>query len=57
MRHKSIGAAEVSRWLSLFKEALDERCSPEMGEVLMDIAHRMAENIEVGMARRTEAKT
>ena len=52
MRHRSIGAVEISRWLTLFEETLHERCAPEAGEVLLDIANRMAENIQVGIARR-----
>jgi hemoglobin len=56
MRHRSIGVVELSRWLSLFEETLHERCPPEMSEVLLDIANRMAENIQLGIARREELK-
>jgi len=56
MRHRSIGVAELSRWLSLFEETLNERTQPEMSEVLLDIANRMAENIQLGIACRKELK-
>lgn len=53
VRHRSIGAAELSRWLALFEETLNQRCSPEVSEVLLDIARRMAENIQIGISRQT----
>lgn len=56
LRH-SFGAAEASRWLALFKETLAERCSPEIGDVLFDIANRMAENILVGLANQNRTGT
>lgn len=52
LRHSSIGAAAASRWLALFKQTLAERCSPEIGDVLFDIANRMAENILVGLEKQ-----
>ena len=52
MRHASIGAEQLSRWLSLFQETLAERCTREASEVLVDIAERMAENIRVGLSHR-----
>lgn len=53
VRHRSIGAAELSHWLALFEETLNQRCSPEVSEVLLDIARRMAENIQIGISRHT----
>ena len=52
MRHASIGAEQLSRWLLLFQETLAERCTREISEVLFDIAERMAENIRVGLSHR-----
>lgn len=54
LRHSAIGAAEASRWLALFKETLEERCSAEIGDVLFDIANRMAENILVGLEKQRQ---
>jgi hemoglobin len=52
MKHRSIGTAEISRWLSLFRETVEERCTPEIGDVLRDIADRMVESIQFGISRR-----
>jgi hemoglobin len=52
MQHFSIRADQIPRWLRLFRETAGEHCSPEAAAVLIDIAERMAETIEVGLARR-----
>ena len=52
MEHRSVRADQLPRWLHLFRETAGEHCAPEAAAVLIDIAERMAETIEVGLARR-----
>jgi hemoglobin len=52
LQHRSIHADHLPRWLALFRQTLEERCSPLQATVLADIAERMAENIELGLNRR-----
>jgi hemoglobin len=52
VQHFSIRADQIPRWLQLFRETAREHCSPEAAALLIDIAARMAETIEVGLARR-----
>ena len=52
MKHPSIQVEHIPRWLTLFKTTLVERCSAPQADALLDIAMRMAENIEVGLKRR-----
>ena len=52
MQHFSIRADQIPRWLELFRETTAEHCSPAAAAVLVDIAVRMAETIEIGLARR-----
>lgn len=52
LQHRSIRSEHLPRWLKLFEETVSERCSPEGASVLMDIAKRMAETLELALARR-----
>jgi hemoglobin len=48
----SIRADLLPRWLELFYATATEQCSPEAAAALLDIAERMAETLEIGLARR-----
>lgn len=52
MQHSSIQPEQIPRWLTLFRETAAEHCTPEAAAALVDIAERMAETIEVGLAKR-----
>jgi hemoglobin len=52
LRNRSIRADQLSRWLELFRDTAAEQCSLEAASVLVDIAERMAETLEIGLARR-----
>jgi len=52
LKHRSIHAEYLPRWLELFRETVVEQCSPEGASVLIDIAERMAETLEIGLTRR-----
>ncbi len=52
LRNRSIRADQLSRWLELFRETTAETCSSEAASVLVDIAERMAETLEISLARR-----
>jgi hemoglobin len=54
MKHRSIRVEHIPRWLALFEATLAERCSPAQAGALLDIAVRMAENVEIGLKRRDE---
>lgn len=49
---RSIRAEHLPRWLALFRETATEQCSPEGAYALIDIAERMSETLEIGLARR-----
>jgi hemoglobin len=52
VKHRAIKVEHIPRWLALFEATLAERCSPPQAAALLDIAVRMAENIEIGLERR-----
>ena len=52
LRNRSIRADQLSRWLELFRNTTAEHCSSEAASVLVDIAERMADTLEIGLARR-----
>jgi hemoglobin len=52
LRNRSIRANQLPRWLELFRATAAEHCSPQAASALVDIAERMAETLEIGLARR-----
>jgi hemoglobin len=52
LRNHSIRAEQLPRWLELFRMTAAEHCSAQAAAVLVDIAERMAETLELGLARR-----
>ena len=46
-----ISSEHMDRWLWLFRQTVDERCSPEAADALFDIAFRMGESILFGLNR------
>jgi len=52
LRNRSIRADQLPHWLELFRNTAAEQCSPQAAAVLVDIAERMAETLEIGLARR-----
>jgi hemoglobin len=54
LKHSSVHASQMSRWLELFRETAFEQCHPKGALVLIDIAERMAETLEVSLAKRNQ---
>jgi hemoglobin len=52
LKHSSIHTDDIPRWLALFRKTAMDQCSPEGASVLIDIAERMAETLEIGLTRR-----
>jgi hemoglobin len=52
LKHRSIHTDHIPRWLALFRKTAMDQCSPEGASVLIDIAERMAETLEIGLTRR-----
>jgi truncated hemoglobin YjbI len=52
LRHASVLAELLPRWLELFRQTTDEHRTPEPARALVDIAERMAQALEVGLARK-----
>jgi hemoglobin len=52
LKHRSIEAALLPRWLLIFAETATEICPPAGAAVLVDIAERMADSIRVSLGRR-----
>jgi hemoglobin len=52
LRNRSIRVDQLPRWLELFRDTAAEQCPPEIASGLVDIAERMAETLEIGLARR-----
>jgi hemoglobin len=52
LQNPSIHVDQLPRWLELFRATATEQCSPQAASVLIDIAERMAETLEIGLARR-----
>jgi hemoglobin len=51
LKLSGIGSEHMDRWLLLFRQTVDERCSPEAADALFDIAVRMGESILFGLNR------
>ena len=49
LKHSSIHADHIPQWLALFRQTAVEQCAPEGALVLIDIAERMAETLEIGL--------
>lgn len=56
LRNRSIRAEQLPRWLELFRATTGEQCSADAASVLVDIAERMAETLEIGLARRDASR-
>lgn len=52
LKHQSIQIDLIPRWLELFREAATENCSSPGASILIDIAERMAETLELSLKRR-----
>jgi hemoglobin len=52
LRHASIQATQLTRWLALFEETVQEMAPADEQARLMRIAHAMAENLQIGLERR-----
>jgi len=52
LRHATIEASQLTRWLALFEETVHELAPPDQHEQFMRIAHAMAENLQIGLQRR-----
>ncbi|MBX9841122.1 MAG: group III truncated hemoglobin [Xanthobacteraceae bacterium] len=51
-RHSSIRADHLSHWLALFRATAAHHCPPQAALALVDIAERMAETLQISLARR-----
>jgi hemoglobin len=54
LRHASVRAELLPRWLDLFRRTTAEHCTPESARALIDIAERMAQTLEIGLARKDQ---
>ena len=52
LRHASVCAELLPRWLELFRQTSDKHCTSESARALVDIAERMAQTLEIGLARK-----
>ena len=52
LRNRAIRAGLLPRWLELFRATTREHCSGAAAAVLIDIAERMAETLQIGLDRR-----
>lgn len=52
VKHARIQPALLPQWLLLFRQTAAEICAKEGAEALIDIAERMAQSIEMSLARR-----
>jgi hemoglobin len=52
LRHASIQPDQLPRWLQLFRQTAAEHCPPDAAHALIDIAERMAQTLEISLARR-----
>jgi hemoglobin len=55
LRHTTIRAALLPQWLALFRSACVDLCPPAEAAYLIDLAERMAENLDISLARRDDA--
>jgi truncated hemoglobin YjbI len=53
LKHRSIEAEQIPQWLALFCETATEQCPQKSASVLIDIAERMAEALELGLSKRS----
>jgi hemoglobin len=57
VKHSSIHTSLIPRWLELFCETTTQQCDPAGASVLIEIAERMGETLEIGMRRRDHERT
>jgi hemoglobin len=56
LRHATIQASQLARWLDLFEDTVREMAPADQHERFMRIAHAMAENLQIGLQRRNPVK-
>ena len=54
LKHASIHPDQLPRWLELFRQTAAEHCTPEGARALIDIAERMAQTLQIGLAKNRE---
>lgn len=54
LRHAQIEPSLLPQWLSLFRQTAMDVCTEQGAGVLIDIAERMADSIEMSLARRSQ---
>ena len=52
LRRPMIRAELLPRWLALFRDTAYELCAPDQADVLIDIARRMADTLEISLNKR-----
>jgi hemoglobin len=52
LRHLDIRADQLPRWLKLFSETCRELCPPTVAAFLIEVAEKMAENLEISFDKR-----
>jgi hemoglobin len=57
VKHPSIDKSQVPRWLKIFRDTATRQCHSEGALVLVDIAERMAETLQIGLAKRNQEQT
>ncbi|MBX9761047.1 MAG: group III truncated hemoglobin [Beijerinckiaceae bacterium] len=52
LRHSAIRAAQLPRWLELFRATCADLCEPQAAVALIRIAEQMADNLQISLSRR-----
>jgi len=53
LRHSIIRADQLPHWLQLFRETCRELCPPAAADFLIDVAEKMAENLQISLNARS----
>jgi hemoglobin len=52
LKHASIKAGQLKRWLALFEQTVDEIVAPDLRARFMHVANAMADNLRISLDRR-----
>lgn len=52
IKHATIRAEQLPRWLELFRATCRDLCEPEAADALIRIAEQMADNLRISLSRR-----
>jgi hemoglobin len=52
LKHDAIRAAQLPRWLELFRATCRDLCEPAAADALIRVAEQMADNLQISLTRR-----